>query len=345
MTTIYDIAKRTGYSPTTVSKAFNNYSDVRDKTRQEIFRVAQEMGYLPNAHARTLTTKKSWTIGVLFVENTGFGIRHPFFSAVIESFKKVAVDKGYALMFISKDVGGKQSGYLENCRIRGVDGVVVFLSDYEDPYFRELLESDIPTVILDFQTTLSHTVCSDNTTGAQQAVEYLASLGHRRIAHISGGMNTFPGKMRELGYRTAMEQQGFEVSDSYIVNGEFYSRESGYNAMLELLKLPEPPTAVFASGDLLALGAIMAAKDNGLSVPADVSVMGYDDIDLAEYVTPALTTVRQDTEMLGSQAADILLATIEGKQLIKKAISIPVEIIERESCAPLINGLTNGNEN
>lgn len=334
MTTIYDIAKRTGYSPTTVSKAFNNYSDVREKTRQEIFRAAQEMGYLPNSHARTLTTKKSWTIGVLFIENTGMGIRHPFFSAVIESFKKVAVDKGYALMFISKDVGGKQSGYLENCRIRGVDGVVVFLSDYEDPYFRELLESDIPTVVLDYETSQSHTICSDNKSGAQLAVDYLASLGHRKIAHISGGMNTFPGKVRELGYKDAMEQQGLEVPDSYIVNGAFYSRESGYDAMLKLLKLPERPTAVFASGDWLALGAIMAAKDSGLSVPGDISVMGYDDIDLAEYVTPALTTVRQDTELLGSRAADLLLEAIEGKEQDKESILVPVEVIERESCAP-----------
>jgi len=338
LTTIYDIAKRTGYSPTTVSKAFNNYSDVREKTREKILRTAQEMGYLPNAHARTLTTKKSWTIGVLFVENTGIGIRHPFFSAVIESFKKVAVAKGYALMFISKDVGGKQSGYLENCRIRGVDGVVVFLSDYEDPYFQELLESDIPTVVLDFETSKSHTVCSDNTAGAQMAVQYLASLGHRKIAHISGGTNTFPGEMRELGYMTAMKQQGLEVTESYIVAGAFYSRESGYDAMLELLKLPERPTAVFASGDLLALGAIMAAKDNGLSVPMDISVIGYDDIDLAEYVTPALTTIRQDTEILGSRAADILLSSIEGGQVDKEAILIPVELVERESCAPPVNG-------
>lgn len=337
MTTIYDIAKRTGYSPTTVSKAFNNYSDVREKTRQEIFRAAREMGYLPNAHARTLTTKKSWTIGVLFVENTGIGIRHPFFSAVIESFKKIAVAKGYALMFISKDVGGKQSGYLENCRIHGVDGVIVVLSDYEDPYFQELLESDIPTVILDFETSESHTVCSDNITGAQLAVQYLASLGHRKIAHISGGVNTLPGKMRELGYMTAMKEQGLEVPESYRVNGAFYSRESGYDAMVELLKLPERPTAVFASGDLLALGAIMAAKDNGLSVPMDISVMGYDDIDLAEYVTPALTTIRQDTELLGRRAADILFASIEEGQVDKEAILLPVEMVERESCAPPIS--------
>lgn len=104
--------------------------------------------------------------------------------------------------------------------------------------------------------------------------------------------------------------------------------------MLELLKLPDRPTAVFASGDMLALGAIMAAKDSGLSVPRDISVVGYDDIDLAEYVTPALTTIRQDTALLGSRAADILLASIEGKQLDKEAVLVPVEVIERESCAP-----------
>lgn len=334
MTTIYDIAKRTGYSPTTVSKAFNNYSDVREKTRQEILQTAREMGYLPNAHARTLTTKKSWTIGVLFVEGTGVGIRHPFFSAVIESFKQIAVSKGYALMFISKDVGGKQSGYLENCRIRGVDGVVVFLSDYEDPYFRELLESDIPTVILDYETAQSHTVCSDNSNGAMKAVEYLASLGHLRIAHISGGEHTYPGSQRELGYKSAMERLGVEVPQGYIVEGAFYSLESGYAAMMRLLDLPEPPTAVFASGDLLALGAVMAAKDKGLSVPADISVMGYDDIELAQYVTPALTTIRQNTELLGTRAAEILLASIDGSQEEKEALIIPVEVVVRESCAP-----------
>ncbi|MCL6603384.1 MAG: LacI family transcriptional regulator [Paenibacillus sp.] len=334
MTTIYDIAKKTGYSPTTVSKAFNNYSDVREKTRQDILRTAQEMGYIPNAHARTLTTKKSWTIGILFVETTGAGIRHPFFSAVIESFKQVAVSKGYDLMFISKDVGGKQSGYLENCRTRGVDGVVVFLSDYTDPYFQELLDSNIPTVIMDFETTQSHTVCSDNSAGALQAMEYLVSLGHRKIAHISGGMNTFPGSRRQLGYEQALEQWDLVRHDSYIVTGEFYTLESGYEAMKQLLQLPERPTAVFASGDLLALGAMMAVKDSGLSVPDDISIMGYDDVDLAKYVTPALTTVRQDTALLGSRAAEILFDTINGSQSEHQALVLPTKVIVRDSCSP-----------
>lgn len=143
LTTIYDIAKKTGYSPTTVSKVFNNYPDVREKTRVKILETAKEMGYLPNANARSLTTKRSWTIGILFVEATGAGIRHPYFGAVIESFKKIAVSKGYDLMFISKDVGGLRSSYVEHCKIRGVDGVVVILSSNDDPDFRSLLDSGI----------------------------------------------------------------------------------------------------------------------------------------------------------------------------------------------------------
>ncbi|WP_379128028.1 LacI family DNA-binding transcriptional regulator [Paenibacillus sp. sgz500958] len=332
MTTIYDIAKKTGYSPTTVSKAFNNYSDVRDRTRQEILNAAREMGYVPNAHARTLTTKKSWTIGVLFVESTGVGIKHPFFSAVIESFKQVAVAKGYDLIFISKDVGGRKSGYLENCRIRGVDGVVVFLSDYGDPYFQELLDSDIPTVVLDFETVQTHTVCSDNTAGALQAMEYLISLGHRRIAHISGGLNTVPGSRRQQGYEQALEQWGLERREDYIVTGEFYTLEGGYDAMKQLLQLPEPPTAVFASGDLLALGAIQAAKESGLSVPGDISIMGYDDVDLAKYITPALTTVRQDTSLMGKEAAELLFATINGERKVTEDLKLPTQVIVRDSC-------------
>lgn len=333
MTTIYDIAKRTGYSPTTVSKAFNNYSDVRAKTREEILEAAREMGYVPNAHARTLTTKKSWTIGVLFVENTGVGIRHPFFSAVIESFKRVAVDKGYALMFISKDVGGRQSGYLENCRIRGVDGVMVFLSDYDDPYFQELLDSDIPCVIFDYETAKAHTVCSDNRQGALLATEYLISLGHTKIAHISGGTNTFAGSGRQAGYEEALNRKGLPIRDEYRVTGGFYTFEGGYDAMRGLLALDDPPTAVFASGDMLAPGAMTAAADSGLTVPADLSVVGYDDIELARYLAPALTTVRQDTELLGAEAAEILISAIDGVRTAKEQLMLPAELIVRNSCA------------
>ena len=332
MTTIYDIAKKTGYSPTTVSKVFNNYTDVRAQTRQTILQAAKELGYLPNAHARTLTTKKSWTIGVLFVESSGIGMQHPFFSAVIESFKQVAVSKGYALMFISKDVGGKKSGYLENCKIRGVDGVVVILSDYDDPYFQELLDSDIPCIILDHETTQAHTVYSDNHEGSFLAVEYLHSLGHRKIAHISGGMNTFAGSNRVQGYEMAMTSLGLERQESYIVHSAYYSIESGYAAMMELLDLQDRPTAVFAAGDHLALGAMRAAKERGLHIPEDLSIVGFDNIELSQYISPALTTIGQDTALMGYEAAEILIRSIDDPSLVQESVVLPVQLVIRDSC-------------
>ena len=199
LTTIYDIAKKTGYSPTTVSKVFNNYPDVREKTRAKILATAKEMGYLPNANARSLTTKRSWTIGILFVEATGAGIRHPYFGAVIESFKKIAVSKGYDLMFISGCRRPKKQlcGALQNPgrRWRGRHSV-----EREDPDFQESLDSGIPCVILDSSPGQVHSVYSDNIGGEMQALRYLHSLGHRGIAHISGGLNTFAGERRQQGY-------------------------------------------------------------------------------------------------------------------------------------------------
>jgi len=332
--TIYDIAQKTGFSPTTVSKVFNGYSDVSEKTRRKILDAADELGYLPNAHARSLTTKRSWTIGVLFIEPSGAGILHPFFGGVIEGFKRVATSKGYDLMFLSKDIGGKKSSYLEHCKIRGIDGVVVVLPDATDPYYQELLESDIPCVLLDQESSVKSTVYSDNIEGARQAVKYLHSLGHRKIAHIGGGP-TFAGEQRLNGFRQAMQELGLTIHPQHIVQGSYdYTVESGSKAMEELLQADERPTAVFAAGDNLAVGAMMAIKRHGLRVPEDISLLGFDDIEMAKYLTPALTTVRQNTDVLGSRAADMLIYSIEGGEDVQQGV-IPVELVIRDSCRSL----------
>lgn len=334
MVTIYDIAKIAGFSPTTVSKVFNDYSDVSPKTRRKILETAEQLGYLPNAHARSLTTKRSWTIGVLFNEPSGAGMLHPFFAGVIEGFKKVSTSKGYDLMFVTKDIGGKKSGYVEHCKIRGVDGVVVILPDYGDPYFQELLDSDIPCVLLDQESGQKSTICSDNIAGAMQAVEYLHRLGHRRIAHIGGG-HSYAGEKRLQGYLRAMESLSLPVEPQYVIQGSYdYTMESGQAAMEELLLADRLPTAVFAAGDNLAVGAMMTLKKRGLRVPDDISLIGFDDIEMVKFLTPALTTVRQDTYALGSRAADMLIYTIEGGSGVQTAM-LPVELVIRESCRSL----------
>lgn len=335
MVTIYDIAKETGYSPTTVSKAFNNYKDVSRKTREKILSTAKEMGYLPNSHARTLMTKRSWTIGVLFKESSGAGIRHPFFNAVIDSFKLKAEAEGYDLMFISENIGGKSSSYLEHCMFRSVDGVVIINADRMDTGLQELLDSEIPCVLLDYSSSKEQTLCSDNTQGSLLAVQYLFDLGHRRIAHISGGPGTFAGEQRQKGFEEALKKLSIPQKENYIaVSNGYFSIESGFAAMNTLLDLPEPPTAVLAAGDYLAIGAMQAVTSRGLSVPKDMSIIGFDDIEAAEWVHPKLSTVKQNVKLLGFRAAELLIESIETSSH-PQTVVLPVELVIRESCCAI----------
>jgi len=184
MTTIYDIAKQTGVSITTVSKALNNYPDVGVKTKAKILAAVEEMGYYPNSSARTLTTKKSWTLGVIFIEDLGVGIKHPFFSAVIQSFKQEVEKLGYDLIFLSKNIGQEHKSYLDHAIHRGVDGVVIVSSVKDDLEVLKLIDSKIPTVVIDLHSNKSSVVYSDNFSGSELAVEHLVELGHQKIAHI-----------------------------------------------------------------------------------------------------------------------------------------------------------------
>ncbi|SDY04179.1 LacI family transcriptional regulator [Evansella caseinilytica] len=335
MVTIYDIAKKTGFSITTVSRALNNYSDVSEKTKKLILQAVDEMGYYPNSIARTLTTKKSWTIGVIFVEDLGVGIMHPFFSAVIESFKKYVEKFGYDIIFLSRNVGGEEKSYIDHALHRGVDGVIIVCSHDDDPEVKKLIESPLQTVVIDLYSNKTSVVYSDNVNGSELAVQYLHSLGHRKIAHIYGHQKTMAGVERLKGFLSVVEKLQLNIPDSYIKDGSFFSVDGGMQAMSELLELGDPPTAVFAAGDAMAIGAMKAVEAAGLRVPEDVSIVGFDDIELAQYVTPALTTIRQNTDLIGQSAAEVLLKQINNKNKVFSAVTIPVELMVRESARPL----------
>lgn len=334
MGTIYDLAKATGVSITTVSKAMNGYPDVSEKTKQKILKAAEEMGYLPNAHAQSLSTRKSWTIGVMFSEANGVGMRHPFFNAVIESFRQETEQQGYDLVFASRNLRQRDMSYLEHFLHRAVDGIVVICSDRMDSGVQELIASDIPIVVVDMESADCSTVYSDNREGSMLAVEYLHELGHRRIAHISGDDTVDAGRARVQGFRQKMEELGLPIRPDYVANGGFFSVEEGKAAMERLLSLTERPTAVFVAGDQMAIGAMEAAREHGLRIPEDVSIIGYDDIEISRYVTPKLTTVRQDTDLMGRVAAEVLIEQITNKQRVVGEKVVPVTLVVRESCAP-----------
>ncbi|MDM5318122.1 LacI family DNA-binding transcriptional regulator [Fictibacillus sp. b24] len=333
MATIYDIAKKTGFSTTTVSKALNNYSDVSEKTKKKILQAVEDMGYLPNAHAQSLSTKKSWTIGVMFSEANEVGMKHPFFSAIIESFRKQAEREGYDLIFASRNLRNRDISYLEHFSYRAVDGIVVICSDPQDPQVQEMINSAIPIVVIDMNNQNCSLVFSDNIEGGKLAVNYLNSLGHTKIAHISGDPSTDAGTERIKGYKKAMSDLKLPILEGYLINGGLFSIEEGRAAMEKLLSLKDMPTAVFVAGDHMAIGAIEAIKEKGLRVPEDISIVGYDDIEMAAYITPKLTTIKQDTDLIGFQAAKLLMEQISQKKKLITSKCLPVELVIRESCS------------
>lgn len=334
MITIYDIAKHSGYSIATVSKALNN-KNVSDKARKTIMESVNELHYTPNSSARTLATNKSWMIGIVFGENLGIGIAHPFFSHVIEGFKKHMELYNYDLLFISRHMGLQQETY-KHLLHRGVDGIIVIQSFGEDELRK--LDMQIPTVYIDRPTSEPGSVYSDNRAGSRLAVDYLVENGHSKIAHIMGNQTSYAGIERAIGFRDTMNSHGLTVREEYMVDGGYFSQAGGREAMIRLLSLEDKPTAVYVAGDEMAIAAIKVIKEWGLRVPEDISVIGFDDIQIAQHIDPPLTTIRQDKELIGQQAAIMLLEKISNKDESNKENRkmVPVTLIKRNSVSNLV---------
>jgi LacI family transcriptional regulator len=336
-TTIRELARRSGVSVGTVSRALNGSTDVRPETRERIMRLAQELDYTPAAAARTLVTQRSHVIGV-FLE-TGEGhpdLQHPFFHEVLVGLKDRIGAVGYDLLLFASTRPGNGYGdhsYLKRCQHHNVDGAVLMGVDADDEELRRLLRSELPCVGVDVELagTCTGYVMSDNSIGADLAVRHLYELGHRRIATITGLLDKKPGIDRLRGYRDEVQRLGLGYRDEYVGYGDFYF-ETGHQAAARLLALDEPPTAIFAASDMMALGVIRAAAEAGLRIPEDLSVVGFDDIQLAQHVHPPLTTLAQDKAGLGVEAANALLRQIEGADSAEP-VTLPVQLIVRGSTA------------
>jgi LacI family transcriptional regulator len=336
--TIRELARLSGVSIGTVSRALNGYADVRPETRERIARLARELDYTPSGAARSLVTQRSHVIGV-FLE-TGEGhpdLQHPFFHEVLGALKHRVGAGGFDLLLFASERPGNGYGphsYLKRARHHSVDGVAMMGVDPEDPEVRRLVRADIPCVGIDVELDgpQAESVMSDNFDGAEAAVRHLHDLGHRRIATITGMIESRPGIDRLRGYRTAVQALGLAYRDEFVAYGDFYA-ESGRIAAARLLALEERPSAIFAASDLMAIGAVRAAAEAGLRVPEDLSIVGFDDIQLAPHVNPPLTTLRQDKLGLGSAAGDALVARIEGDTGRSALRTLPVELVVRGSTA------------
>lgn len=333
MVTIKDIARVSGYSKTTVSKAFNNYTDISDKARDDILKIADEMGYIPNAQARGLTMKRSFSIGVILDEILGLGLSHPFFSQVIQSFREVVEEKGYSMILVSNKIGNtKIESYLSHCNQRNVDAVFILCTNKDDPGIQELIHSKIPTVLFDIDDEDTSCVLTDHYQAARMATEYLIGLGHERIGHIYGNELTVAGRLRKQGFYDAMAENELFVEEGHVVSGGFFDFKYGKQAMESIIDSDSMPTAVFIAGDIMALGAIQACHERGIRVPEDLSIIGFDNLNMLEWITPALTTVAQNYNAIASNCCDILDDIVQNKTLESTKVTIPGYIVERRSC-------------
>lgn len=336
MASLKDISKVCGVSVATVSKALNNRSDVGVETRTYIKKVAKEMGYAPNLSARALKTNRTYSIGVLFVDEATSGLTHDHFASVLDSFKRTAERKGYDITFVNCCKAREdRRPYLEHCRYRGFDGVVFACIDFNDPEVLDFVKADIPLVTIDYVFNEHIAVCSDNVGGIRELVEYVYSKGHRRIAYIHGE-DSLVTKNRLVSFYQVCEKLGIKVDDEYVKAGAYRNIDLSYRATGELLNLPKPPTCILFSDDYAAYGGINAIKEKGLRIPEDISIAGYDGIASARHLEPRLTTVKQDSEQLGKVAANCLIRLIEKpKTTLVEHIVIPVSLLEGKTVADI----------
>lgn len=336
MVSMKDISIACGVSVATVSKALNDHSDIGTETKLHIKQVAKEMGYFPNSAAKALKTNRSNNIGIVFADEARSGLVHDYFTFVLDSMKRVAEERGYDVTFLNTcKTRPNPMSYLEHCRYRGFDGVAIACTDFYSEDVLELVRSGIPVVTLDHVFNNVCAVMSDNVKGMKDLLTYVYEKGHRRIAYIHGGDSAVTQSRLTSFYRTAA-QLGLDIPDEYIGMAAYRDTKKTYEETVRLLSLKERPTCILYPDDFAAFGGINAIKEKGLSIPNDISVVGYDGIRIARHIEPRLTSLKQDTEELGKCVAEKLISLIEKpKTTIIEQIVVKGEVFEGGSVKEL----------
>lgn len=311
MVSLKTIAETCGVSTATVSKALNNHKDISEETKKRIKQTAQELGYFPNAAARALKTNRSYNIGVLFEEEAGRGLTHEYFSGVLNGLKVQAEKLGYDITFINTCFENRKMSYYEHCRYRNFEGVVIVCADFEDPDVMELMNSELPVVTIDYVHHNCTAVTSNNIQGMEDLVKYIYSQGHRKIAYIHGQEGSSVTRDRLASFYRTIDELGLEIPDTYVRTADYLETKGAAKQTRELLNLEAPPTCIIYPDDTSLIGGRNVIIEMGLRIPRDISVAGYDGTKISQLLYPKLTTIRQNTEIIGSEAATRLIGTIE----------------------------------
>lgn len=324
---IKDIAKAANVSYSTVSRALNNSPRVKPETREQIQRIAAEMGYVPSAVGRSLVKRYTDTIGIVVRTVTDL-----FFAEIISAIEQAALEHGYSVILAGS--GGERRRELEAIRTlqeRRVDGIIVAsgYSRKEDICVQKGIHAPIVIINNVREEHIGYSIEADNLGGGREATQHLLDLGHRRIAYIAGPVEEWDSIERQRGYEEALRAHGLVVDPALIVRGNGRP-EGGKEAIQQLLALPTPPTAVFCYSDVTALGVMRAAWAAGLRVPQDLSAVGFDDIDLAPWFEPPLTTIAQPMREMGKKAVQMLLDLLADDKLVEDCV-LPSRLVVRES--------------
>jgi DNA-binding LacI/PurR family transcriptional regulator len=327
---IRDVARRARVSIATVSRAVNRVATVDPELAKRVWRAVEEVGYVPNTQARALVSGRSRILGLVVSE-----ITNPFFPELVREFENLAVAQGYEVMIGSTSYNPERTESLIRRMLqRGVDGIAVMTFGIEEDLIRKLVERDYPLVFVDAGPGLPNmrVLKVDYAQGIREAVEHLASLGHCRIAFISGPLRMRSALARRNAFRKSMSAAGLAIPSGFIVEGT-HTMEGGRSAMEQLAALPILPTAVVCSNDMTAIGVLHSLYETTHKVPKDISVVGFDDIHLAQFVLPPLTTVQMSCQDLATAAVQALRAGIETghPRAGQKEWSIPTRLVIRKS--------------
>ena len=333
MATIKDVARMAGVSTTTVSHVINKTRFVAEATQQKVLAAVDELNYAPSAVARSLKCNTTRTIGMLVTKST-----NPFFAEVVHGVEEYCYNSGYTLILCNTEGNlEKQRDYLRMLSEKRVDGLLVMCSDL-DQMLLDLLErkNDLPMVIMDWGPESPHTdnILDNAENGGYIATKHFIENGHKKIGCLSGQADKSTCQERLKGFRKAMAEADLTVNEDWLLDGDFEC-ESAVEAAQKFIAMEDRPTAIFCFNDIMAMALISTFEQAGLRVPDDISIIGYDNIDLAPYFSPPLTTVHQPKRRLGKKAIEILLERVKDKNHERQTFEMTPKLVERKSVKDL----------
>jgi LacI family transcriptional regulator len=328
MPTIREVAEKAGVSYTTVSHVINNTRYVSENVRERVLAAMKDLGYRPNALARSLRRGETKTIGLILPDSA-----NPFFAEVGRVIENAAFRSGYNVILCNTEGDiNKERVYTEVLQNKQVDGIVFVAAGDQPDALQEIAEGNLPVVVIDRDSGQLEldTVITDNLTGGAQAAHCLSRLIDPQVACITGPSNLTPSAQRVIGFQQALSDLNINIREDWIVRGDFHP-DSGYKAAYQLLQLTHRPNAIFSCNDMMAIGVLRAAAELGLCIPDDLQVVGFDDIELASYTHPPLSTVAQPKKEIGETSVRLLLERINNNNLPARREILPTKLILRKT--------------